>query len=265
MPLSEKWVITLSTQYGCPMRCNFCDVPNIKFNGNTSYEDMVKQIKNATQVFPSIRYTDRLNIHFARMGEPIFNNSVFDIAESLYIKKRSFQEIYNLRAEVIHPVLTTSLPKSCKQLEEKLSRWCDIKNKLYNGQAGLQFSINSTDTEQRKIMFNDMALSLEEFSKIADKLPEPLGRKYCLNIAYSTDFIVNASYLSDLFDTNKFMVKITPIHNNNACKKNNIVTENGYTNYYPYKEIEESLIDCGFDVLVFYPINGRRKRHCNLR
>ena len=26
MPLSEKWVITVSTQYGCRMNCNFCFV-----------------------------------------------------------------------------------------------------------------------------------------------------------------------------------------------------------------------------------------------
>ena len=27
LPLEEKWVITISTQYGCSMRCTFCDVP----------------------------------------------------------------------------------------------------------------------------------------------------------------------------------------------------------------------------------------------
>lgn len=28
MPLTEKWVITISTQYGCSMGCKFCDVPD---------------------------------------------------------------------------------------------------------------------------------------------------------------------------------------------------------------------------------------------
>ena len=29
MPLTEKWVITISTQYGCSMGCKFCDVPKV--------------------------------------------------------------------------------------------------------------------------------------------------------------------------------------------------------------------------------------------
>ena len=29
LPLEEKWVITISTQYGCSMGCKFCDVPEI--------------------------------------------------------------------------------------------------------------------------------------------------------------------------------------------------------------------------------------------
>ena len=37
MPLSEKWVVTISTQYGCPMKCTFCDVPNVKFKGNANF------------------------------------------------------------------------------------------------------------------------------------------------------------------------------------------------------------------------------------
>ncbi len=45
MPLSEKWVITISTQYGCPMKCNFCDVPNIGMHGNATFDDFELVIK----------------------------------------------------------------------------------------------------------------------------------------------------------------------------------------------------------------------------
>jgi len=253
LPLSEKWVITLSTQYGCPMKCTFCDVPNLKFRGNASFSELLAQLYSAIRLFPEVRYTERLNIHFARMGEPIFNDAVFNFAEWLYRNKRRIVDDTGLRIETLHPVLTTSLPRNFSYLEENLQRWCAIKNDIYNGQAGLQFSINSTDTNQRQEMFGGMALSLVEVAKLAGRLPEPLGRKYCLNFAFSTDYEIDARTLAQLFDANKFMVKITPIHNNNACRKNGIQTVDGYESFAPYAQAEADLKEAGFDVLVFVP------------
>ncbi len=80
MPLSETWVVTLSTQYGCPMTCTFCAVPKVQFKGNVSFDDLKQQLYSAIGLFPTVKYTERLNIHFARMGEPIFNAAVFDFA-----------------------------------------------------------------------------------------------------------------------------------------------------------------------------------------
>lgn len=128
-----------------------------------------------------------------------------------------------------------------------------IKNLDYNGQTGLQLSINSTNDEQRNKMFNNKSISLKELSEIMEDVDEPIGRKYCLNFAYSTDFEIDADKLKSLFDIEKFMVKITPIHNNNACRENNIETVDGYKYYYPYKKVEDELKSVGFDVLVFIP------------
>ena len=49
------------------------------------------------------------------------------------------------------------------------------------------------------------------------------------------------------------MCKITPIHNNNACRENGIETVGGYDSWKPYSQIEENLKNEGFDVLVFVP------------
>jgi len=254
MPMTEKWVITLSTQYGCVMGCNFCDVPNIPFRGNASFQDLTNQLYSAIKLFPDTSYTERLNIHFARMGEPIFNDNVFEFTKWLYyFGKRAIQDELGLRIEVLHPVLTTSLPKKYKPLYGKIIEWCDIKNEVYNGQAGLQFSINSTDKNQRDEMFGGDQLNLIDFAEMAYKLPKPIGRKYCLNFAYSTDYIIEASLLAEMFDPEKFMVKITPIHNNNSCKENGIKTIGGYESYQPYRKPEEELKEAGFDVLVFVP------------
>ena len=111
-----------------------------------------------------------------------------------------------MRIEVLHPVLSTSLPRKFPKLEERILEWCDIKNEIYNGQAGLQFSINSSDERQRTKMFGGQQLHLEDLAKIGEKLPEPIGRKYCLNFAYSTNFIIDAKKLASLFDAAKFMI-----------------------------------------------------------
>lgn len=253
MPLSEKWVVTLSTQYGCPQKCTFCDVPNIPFKGNATFDDLYKQFKNALALFPSVKYTDRLNLHFARMGEPILNKDVFRFARWLHEGKSVIQKDTGVRIEVLHPVLTTSLPNRFKHLKERILEWCDIKNNLYNGQAGLQFSINSTDEKQRQEMFVGQSITLEELAEFAKDMPEPVSRKYCLNFAYSTDFVIDADKIAKLFDPNKFMCKITPIHNNNSCRENGIQTIGGYDSYHPYKKPETDLKAAGFDVLVFVP------------
>lgn len=253
MPLSEKWVVTVSTQYGCPMRCTFCDVPGLPFKGNASEDDLRGQLYSALSLFPSVKYTERLNLHYARMGDPIFNEAVFRFSYWLLKNKRQIHADTGLRIEVIHPVLTTSLPRKFKLLTDRILEWCYVKNDLYNGQAGLQFSINSTDEGQRREMFAGQALTLEELSAVARDMPPPVSRKYCLNFAYSTDFVIDAAKVASLFDRDKFMCKITPIHNNNACRENGIKTTGGYESWEPYQRPEEALKREGFDVLVFIP------------
>lgn len=253
MPLSEKWVITVSTQYGCPMKCTFCDVPNVKWRGNAKFEDLKQQLYNAISLFPNVKYTERLNLHYARMGDPIFNENVFEFSRWMIANKKQIAKDTGLRIEVLHPVLTTSLPRKFQKLEQRILEWCEIKNELYNGQAGLQFSINSTDETQRTEMYRDMQLHLEDFARIADKMPEPVSRKYCLNFAFSTDFVIDAEKVRKLFDPGKFMCKITPIHNNTACTENGIKTVGGYDSWKPYQAPEEDLKKAGFDVLVFVP------------
>lgn len=253
MPLSEKWVITVSTQYGCRMKCNFCDVPKVDWKGNATFEDLRQQFYNAISLFPGTKYTERLNLHYARMGDPIFNDAVFEFSKWLYASKTAIANDTGLRIETLHPVLTTSLPRRFGPLADRIRQWCFIKNQIYNGQAGLQFSINSTNDAQRSEMFGGEALPLDEFAKVADSLPYPISRKYCLNFAYASDFEVDGERVRRLFDSDKFMCKITPIHNNNACREHGIETVGGYESYHPYREPEESLKEAGFDVLVFVP------------
>ena len=253
LPLQEKWVITVSTQYGCTMNCTFCDVPSINYKGNATVFDLQEQLYSAIRMYPNVKYTDRLNLHYARMGEPAHNaEAVLAFSKFIVGNKDVIFEDTGLRIETLHPVFTTSCPKNV-DLKTILNKWCDIKNKDYNGQAGLQLSINSTNEEQRNEMFGNKSLSLKQISDIAKTLPNPLGRKYTLNFAYSTDYEIDGDKLAELFDPKFWMVKITPIHNNNACVKNGVETVDGYHSFTPYREPEESCKKAGFDVLIFVP------------
>jgi 23S rRNA (adenine2503-C2)-methyltransferase len=253
MSLKEKWVITLSSQYGCSMNCKFCDAPMIGKGINISLNDLNKQVLTCLSLDGFVK-TKRLNIHYARVGEPTFNKDVLSHAKGLKEIVRKFVDI-----KTIHPVLSTMMPKSNKNLIYYLNSWVDIKNNDYDGNAGLQLSINSTNEEQRKNMFSDNCLSLEEISKIFNDIESPKGRKYALNFALADGYEVNYKKISDLFDKNKFMIKITPIHNTGSCFKNNIKTKNGYSYFIPYKDVEEKLIENGFDVLVFIPSDEEDK------
>jgi 23S rRNA (adenine2503-C2)-methyltransferase len=245
LPLSEKWVVTISTQYGCSMGCTFCDVPKVGSGINATFEDLLGQVVNSLMLHPEIKETKRLNIHFARMGEPTWNSSVLMFASLMR------EELYPyIGKSLIHPVVSTMLPKHNKSLRAFLKEWMDIKNHIFHGDAGLQFSINSTNEDERKKMFSDNSLSLDEISKIGEWLNYPHGRKITLNFAVA-DWEIDAEKLSDLFSPDKFIVKLTPMHNTVAAEENSIKTEGDYTDFYPYLHHEEALKQVGFEVLTF--------------
>lgn len=246
--LRDKWVATISTQHGCCMDCQFCDCPAVGFHGNVNLYDLKYEIETILKN-ENVRSTNRFNVHYARMGEPTFNNDVLYFTEYVL---RPLVDKY-ISADTIHPVVSTMLPKNNPNLLWYLKEWCRIKNDVYNGEAGLQFSINSTDSKQRDTQFNGKSLSLLQIADIAKELPMPRGRKYTLNFAVTADTILNAENLSILFDKNKFIVKITPIHKTGAAVKNgfNITTE--YTDYDVYKKFEQPLVAAGWDVIVFVP------------
>ena len=246
--LSKKWVATISSQKGCSMHCQFCDCPQYGFFGNASMDDLRYQLETILKN-ESIYKTERFNVHYARMGEPTFNNNILDFTKFELDKiVRSYIE-----ADTIHPVVSTMLPRNNPKLKNFLLKWCNIKNNLRNGEAGLQFSINSTDNAQRNKQFNNMSLSLEEISELARDLPMPVGRKYTLNFAITKDTVLDAGRLTDLFDKEKFIVKITPIHETKAAVGNGFDVGDTYTDYDVYKKFEQPLLNYGWDVIVFVP------------
>lgn len=246
--MSEKLVVTISTQRGCPMHCMFCDCPKVGYHGNVSREELAEEVLNCIKE-SGCTYTKRFNLHLARMGEPSFNENVLSFIQ--YDLRNLVNA--NMKADVIHPVFTTMLPKNNKYLKDRIIRWCDIKNYDYDGEAGLQLSINSTDEQQRNALFRNCSLSLNEISELAKELPTPKGRKYTLNFPVTKETILEPKELSRLFDKDKFIVKITPIHETHEAQINGLTTEKGYYSYDVYERFENPLLDEGWQVIVFIP------------
>ena len=247
--LADKWVATISTQKGCPMRCRFCDCPKFGFYGNASREELAYEIRTILEN-EECRKTKRFNVHFARMAEPTFNSDVLRFA------KHDLKKLVSsyIEADTVHPVVSTMLPKGNSHLLDFLKRWCSIKNDVYGGEAGLQFSINSTDYAQRSIQFNAMSLSLADIAyKIAPELPMPVGRKYTLNFAVTKDTVLDAELLDRFFDKGKFIVKITPIHETHTALENGFDVTTSYDDYDVYRKFERPLLKLGWDVIVFVP------------
>lgn len=241
MPLTEKWVVTISTQYGCSMHCEFCDVPKVGPGKNCTFGDLVGQILSALTQPGVPDHTKRLNIHFARMGEPTWNPAVLDcgkwIAEHL-------GDSY-----APHPVVSTMMPKRNEWLKTFIHTWMRLKNRVYRGNAGLQLSINSTNETERSVMFHGNACSLAEMAEILRGVV-PVGRKITLNFAIA-NYTVEPDVLLKYFPPEWFIVKLTPMHKTQVATANGIETVGDYTTPGPYLELEDSLKRAGYEVLVF--------------
>lgn len=245
LPLEEKWVITISTQYGCSMGCTFCDVPKVGKGINATEKDLIQQVLTGIKLHPEVEYTKRLNIHFARMGEPTWNPNVLEATK--WFKTHIDPEYH------IHPVVSTMMPKYNIWLKTFIHTWMRMKNRLLKGEAGLQLSINSTDESERMITFNNNACTLEEIARIMDGII-PNGRKITLNFALA-GYEIDPSVLIKYFDPDYYICKLTPMHKTIEAIKQGIKTNGDYTTYAPYKETEERLKSYGYDVLVFIASN----------
>lgn len=219
-----------------------CDVPKVGKGTNVSLETLHAQTDTVIDLYPELKHGERLNIHYARMGEPTFNKHVLEHA--LEVKEK-----YDDRFTTVHPVVSTMMPRKNKELVNYLDNWMHIKNNVYNGEAGLQLSINSTNNDERIKMFSGSSLSFEEIGEIAKQLVAkhpPVGRKITLNFALA-GYEIDVEKLLKFFDPKYFLCKLTPMHVTES------VVDNKVSFVEPYEDIEKRLKDAGYDIIVFIP------------
>lgn len=201
-PRRKKWVLIVSTLFGCPVGCLMCDAGQT-YEGRLSAEQILAQI----DFLVNGRYSDgvidveKFKIQFARMGEPAFNTAVLDVLEALRNR---------YRAPGLIPSLSTIAPARREPFFERL---LEIKKSHYAaGAFQFQFSVHSTDDAWRDRLAPVRKWSFSEMAAYGERFFETGDRKITLNFALAREAPVEPSILTRFFDPGRFLIKITPLN-----------------------------------------------------
>jgi 23S rRNA (adenine2503-C2)-methyltransferase len=197
----QKWVAILSSQYGCPVGCLFCDAGD-HFHGDLTKAELLAQLDFLVEKhYPDRRIpTAKFKVQFARMGEPAFNPDVVDAI-------REMRTRYD--APGLIPCLSTVAPRRCGDFFERLLR---VRNEQFPGEFQLQFSVHSTDEATRDSLIPCPKWSLDEISDYGNRFHGGRGRKVVLNFALSKNPSIDPKIIQRAFDPAHFMVKLTPVN-----------------------------------------------------
>ena len=83
--LGDKWVATISTQKGCPMKCQFCDCPKFGFFGNVTRDELKYEI----EIHVRLKHKKRYLFENRQTPRPIQSFVFFQINT---FQKRLFRE-----------------------------------------------------------------------------------------------------------------------------------------------------------------------------
>lgn len=207
LPKNEKWVIIVSTQFGCPVECLMCDSGG-NYLGDLTAGEIFAQIDHVVGLYPKglASHCKKFKIQFARMGEPALNPAVLDVILELPNRYDNPNII---------PCVATTAPASASVWFDKLLK---IKKSVYSGKLfQLQFSINSTDENERNRLMPVPKWSLQQIADYGNRFVENDDRKVSLNFALTEGVTIDADEISRHFDPKKFCIKITPLNPTEAA------------------------------------------------
>lgn len=236
----EKWILLVSTLYGCPVGCVMCDAGGY-YQGKLDAEDILTQIDFMIQK----RYPDgnvpcrQFKIQFARMGEPALNMKVLDVLETL---PRRYA------APGLMPSISTIAPVGSRNFFERLLR---IKNEYYSeGRFQFQFSLHTTDPFYRDKLIPIKTWHFAEMAAYGERFYAPGDRKITLNFALACGMPLDAKVLLAYFSPEKFLIKITPVNPTYRSKENQLKSYIDPEQENRADEIVDALRAAGYTVIV---------------
>lgn len=202
LPREKKWVLMVSTLFGCPVACQICDAGG-SYQGKLTTGEILAQIDfMVDRRYPGRKVpVENFKIQFARMGEPAFNLAVLEALEAL-------PERYD--APGLMPSLSTIAPNSAEVFFQRLPV---IKDRYYSGgRFQFQFSIHTTDEAKRDKMIPVKKWGFERMAEFGRSWHRPGDRKITLNFALVDGMPVDPQVLSKHFDPDRYLIKITPVN-----------------------------------------------------
>jgi len=236
----ERWILMISTLYGCPVKCQICDAGG-SYRGKPTAEEILKQIDHMVyRWYPNGHVpSGKFKIQFARMGEPALNIAVLDVLEEL---PRRYH------APGLMPSISTIAPHGTDAFFEGL---LGVKNRLYlNGRFQFQFSIHTTDVALRDKLIPVRKWSFADIAAYGERFYRRGDRKITLNFALAEGMPVEPDVMLRYFDPDRYLVKITPV--NPTCH----AVQNGLSTHIdPYRPetgqaVAQLLTGVGYDVIV---------------
>lgn len=240
IPREDKWVLMLSTLYGCPVECKMCDAGGF-YHGKISKERMFAQI----DYMVNRHYPDgvipcrQFKIQFARMGEPAFNRNVLRVLEEL---PGRYQAIG------LMPSLSTIAPAGVDPFFEELVR---IKNQVYApGQFQFQFSLHTSDENLRRTLIPVKTWSFAQMAEFGRRFFRPGDRKITLNFALAKNVPIVPNHLMRYFAPELFLIKITPLNPTYSAENNGLSSYVNVDSQDQSYAVVDALKDAGYQVIL---------------
>jgi 23S rRNA (adenine2503-C2)-methyltransferase len=236
----ERWILMVSTLFGCPVGCLICDAGG-QYQGKPSAAEILAQIDHmVTRWYPDRRVpAGKFKIQFARMGEPAFNPAVLEVL-------RLLPDRY--RAPGLMPSLSTIAPHGSDRFLEDLAV---IKETLYSqGRFQFQFSIHTTDSKLRDRLIPVRKWDFRRMAIYGERFFRPGDRKITLNFALAEGMPVDAEVLLRYFDPQRFFIKITPVNPTCQAVAHGLATSIDPLRPETGKAVASALAEAGYEVMV---------------
>jgi 23S rRNA (adenine2503-C2)-methyltransferase len=173
------------------------------------------------------------------MGEPSLNSQVLDVLQELP---------HRYQAPGLIPSISTVAPSGTERF---FNRLLEIKQENYNnGHFQFQVSLHTTDTEVRDRYIPVKKWSFAQIAEFGQRFFTPGDRKITLNFALAQGMPVDPDVLLSFFDSDKFLIKITPLNPTYRARENALVSYVNPLSAGQKYELIQALQDAGYQVIL---------------